>query len=137
MDFDGHRETVHLERGERFGIPPAVYQMLAQAAISASELGGIEPILIQQLAQRAGAMLQLYGRSWSFLVVVDCSISPPGLQLSVCELDAKRPFHRPIYNGNANAHSDWACVVSMMLEAEGFEGSSLDDLDAWNLGHGF
>ena len=41
--FDGRFETVHLERGQSFGIASDIYCSLAQAAIAASELAGIEP----------------------------------------------------------------------------------------------
>jgi len=51
--FKGRDETIHLENGHSFGIPPNIYQMLAQAAISASELAGIERALIE--ARRASS----------------------------------------------------------------------------------
>jgi len=66
-DFMGHHETVPLEKGQSFGIPPNIYQALAQAAISASELAGIEPALIEPLESgKLGALCSLYASNPSF-----------------------------------------------------------------------
>jgi hypothetical protein len=93
MNFDGRDETVHLERGARFGIPANVYHLLAQAAISAQELGGIEPqVLTPHEDGRPDALLFLLGRHLSFFVSVDCSLSPPAVQLSACPPGQSQAF---------------------------------------------
>jgi hypothetical protein len=51
--FNGHEETVHLEGGQSFGIPPLIYQCLAQAAISAWELAGISSGGLARLTESA------------------------------------------------------------------------------------
>jgi hypothetical protein len=61
--FKGRHE-VHLENGHSLWIPKLVYYFLAQAAISAEELGGIEPqTLTPHEDGGAGAILFLWGKS--------------------------------------------------------------------------
>lgn len=77
-------------------------------------------------------MLFLWGKCWSFFVSVDCSLSPPCVQLSACGQDEPIPLHRPLLSGNANNRRVWHVLVSRMLEAEGFELARVEDFEWFN-----
>ena len=134
--FDGHEETVRLERGQSFGIPPPIYQCLAQAAISAWELAGIEPILLEALDGRAGAVCTLYGRKHVFQIRVECHFPVPIVCLDIGEMDDPTAF-RNVGGGDAEDFHNWRVIVSSMLEAEGFVGATWEEIEQWNRDHGF
>ena len=76
--FKGRHDTVHLENGHSFGIPPKIYQYLAQAAIAASELASIEPLVLEPLEDgKPGAVCTLYGSKFAFSILVECGALPP------------------------------------------------------------
>jgi len=75
--FKGRDEAIHLENGHSFGIPPKVYQYLAQAAVSASELASIEPLLLQPLEDGKPRVCTLYGAKFAFSILVDCAVVSP------------------------------------------------------------
>jgi hypothetical protein len=86
--FDGHFETVHLERGQSFGVDATVYHALAQAAISASELASFEPLLLEPLEDgKRGVVCTLYGSKLAFSILVECAALPPVVVLSMVALD--------------------------------------------------
>jgi hypothetical protein len=144
-DFDGHYETVRLENGERFGIAWNIYQCLAQAAISVSELAQIEPILMERLLVKddsgkrfvsGGAVCTLYGRTLCFKLVIETHFPEPIVTLTAAGLDNARGSESVIVHGDAEASSVWRRILAAMLAAEGFQGMSLDELDSWNREHG-
>jgi hypothetical protein len=142
--FDGHYETVRLERGERFGIPWDIYQCLAQAAISVSDLAGIEPILLEPLMVKTpdgksftpgGAVCTLFGRRLCFKLTIETSRSPI-VTLTATGLDNISAQECVLAHGDAESKSVWRSVVVAMLEAEGYRGTSNAELEAWNREHG-
>ena len=71
--FDGSNETVRLKRGQSFGIPPDIYQCLAQVAISASELTSIDATVLEPLENgKPGAVCTLCGAKLAFSILVEC-----------------------------------------------------------------
>jgi hypothetical protein len=136
--FDGHYETIHLERGQSFGIPPRIYQCLAQAAISASELGGIEPQILEPLHDgRPGAICTLFGRLHAFSIQIEIKPPPPIVALGMSLLDDPAPPLQPECGGNARDFTIWREIVERMLKAEGFVGATCEQIDQWNAAHGF
>ena len=117
-EFDGHKEIVHLEHGQSFGIPKGVYYFLAQAAINAEELAGIEPVLLEPLESgKPGALCCLYGKQYSFSILVECADEPPAVVLSMVGLDDFIP-PEAIAKGRTDRVDVWRVIVSRMLQAE-------------------
>jgi hypothetical protein len=135
--FDGRHETVHLENGRSFGIPPRIYQCLAQPAISASELAGIEPQILEHLpGGRRVAVCTLFGAQ-PFTIQIDIDPPPPIVGLGMCGLDDPTPSLERECDGDARRFATWRGIVECMLRAEGFVGASAEELDQWNAAHGF
>jgi hypothetical protein len=131
MNFNGRDETVHLEHGQSFGIPWNIYQCLAQAAISCSTLAGIEPVLLEPLSDgRPGAVCTLYGNRHAFWIQLECE-PPPVMVLSAATLDSTEDPEW-IADGNATCSGDWRSIVHLMLEAEGYECPSAEQIAAWD-----
>jgi hypothetical protein len=130
MNFvNGRDETVHLERGESFGIPAHIYQCLAQAAISANELAGIEPVLLEPLESgKPGALCCLYGKQYSFSILIECANVPHVVVLSMVGLDDFIP-PEAVVEGHADSLDVWRAIVALMLQAEGFVGATLDETE--------
>jgi hypothetical protein len=134
--FDGHFETVHLERADAFGIPRPVYQCLAQAAISAWELANIEPVLLEPLDGRKGGICTLYGKEHVFQIRVECHFPVPVVCLDIGNLDDPSELQN-VGGGDAEDFDNWRLIVSLMLKAEGFVGMSWEEFEQWNREHGF
>ena len=114
--------------------------MLAQAAISAQENCGIQPIMLEAFSDGPGCVCTLYGKQLAYQIAIHCSPpeAPPIVVLKVMELDDPQAALRlPVFGGRADAFATWQVLVSKMLEAEGFVGMSLPELEAWNREHGY
>ena len=127
MDFEGHHETVRLENGRSFGIPPQIYYSLAQASISVSELAGIEPQLLEHLPDRDGCLCTLYGRSRMFVIRIDMS-KPPTVSLFQQTLDSPN-IAECVLGGSPDSFDCWRAIVNHMLVAENFIGVSWEELN--------
>jgi hypothetical protein len=67
--IDPRDETMHLERGESFSVPRALYCRLAQCCLSAAQVGEIEPQLLEPLSDgRAGCLTTLFGQTYCFTI---------------------------------------------------------------------
>jgi hypothetical protein len=128
--FQGRFEATHSERGQSFGSPEEIYYCQAQAALRAEELAGITPQLLEPLSdKRLGAILFMWGQKYSYFIALECSTSPPRVQLSACPLDGH--FHRPMLSGDATSHAVWHVIVSKMLEAEGVVAAPFESVEEW------
>ena len=60
------------------GFRPEIYQSLAQAAISASQLAQIEPMMLEALENgNPGVVCTLYRSKFAFSILVECGALPP------------------------------------------------------------
>jgi hypothetical protein len=108
-----------VEQGQSFGLPPEIYQCLAQAAVSASELASIEPLLLEPLENgKPGLVCTLYGNKFAFSILVECAALPPVVVLSMAALDDFIP-PLSVVQGHADSLDVWRAILSRMVQAEG------------------
>jgi hypothetical protein len=126
-EFNGRFETVRLERGESFGIPPMTYQKLAQASISCSELGGVEPTMIEKLENgEPGCVCTLFGKHSMYQIKLEIGFNR--MTLFGLGLDSGETADE-LFNGKADSYGDWSNLVYTVLNAEGFEGMTAEQFE--------
>jgi hypothetical protein len=87
-----------------------------------------------------GCVCTLYGKANAYQIAIHClpPEAPPIVVLKIQGLDDPQASSRlPVFGGRADAFATWQVLVSRMLEAEGFVGMSLPELEAWNREHGY
>ena len=137
MNFDAWEEQVHLEKGLAFGIPPKIWYALSHAAESAEKYAGIEPIIFEPLeGGRPGGTCTFYSPQFEYKVWIHMAAQAgPVVGLSVYQLDDPTRPRALIPGDDANDLKTWRRIVLHMLEAEGFQGMSYEELQAWNQEH--